>query len=253
MAGIASPVTQLTGSDSDGLSNYKLIMPASPSPAPPESLEPIVSLAWDKASYSLNLTASIWLLVILATLVIVVIVWRLLTGGFALRNFEIDQADIGIGSQKFKFKPNLIDKQVAYAIWVELSTRKIGLPIDFDDDVIAEIYDSWHGFFTVTRDLVKGIPAQKFRKSSTQKIIGLSIEVLNEGLRPHLTKWQARFRHWYDRELRNYDNGNGEEVLDPQGIQERFPKYGELKTDMERVNKSLMKYREQMRRLVLND
>lgn len=228
-------------------------MPASPSPSPTEAVEPIVSLAWDKANHSLNLTASVWLLVIALGFVGVAIVWRLVSGGFALKNFEIDQADFGIGDQKFTFKPNLTDKQVAYAIWVELSTRKIGLPINFDDDVISEIYDSWHGFFTVTRDLIKGIPAQKFRRDSTQKIIGLSIEVLNEGLRPHLTKWQARFRHWYERELRKYDNGGMEDVLDPQNIQERFPKFAELKADMDRVNQSLMKYREKMRRLVLND
>lgn len=181
------------------------------------------------------------------------IVWRIYAGGFTFKNFEIDQADIGIGDQKFIFKPNMTDKQVAYAIWVELSTRKIGLPIDFEHDVISEIYDSWFGFFTVTRDLVKGIPAQKVRRDSTQKIIRLSIEVLNEGLRPHLTRWQARFRHWYDRELRKYDEGTGEEVLDPQLIQERFPKYGELKADMERVNQSLIKYRNQMYRMVLKD
>ena len=59
--------------------------------------------------------------------------------------------------------------------------------------------------------------------------------------------------HWYERELRRYDDGSMEEVLDPQGIQERFPKFAELKADMDRVNKSLMKYRQQMRNLVLND
>ena len=225
----------------------------SPSSSPSDTLEPIVSLAWDRGTHSLSLTASAWLVVIALIFGVIMIVWRYAAGGVAIKNFEIDQADFGIGDQKFTFKPNLTDKQVAYAIWVELSTRKIGLPIDFDDDVIAEIYDSWHGFFTVTRDLVKGIPAQKFRRDSTQKIIGLSIEVLNEGLRPHLTKWQARFRHWYERELRRYDDGSMEEVLDPQGIQERFPKFAELKADMDRVNKSLMKYRQQMRNLVLND
>lgn len=181
------------------------------------------------------------------------IAWRIYAGGFTFKNFEIDQADIGIGDQKFTFKPNTTDKQVAYAIWVELSTRKIGLPIDFEHDVISEIYDSWYGFFTVTRDLIKGIPSQKIRRNSTQKIIRLSIEVLNQGLRPHLTRWQARFRHWYDRELRKYDQGPGDEVLDPQLIQEKFPKYEELKTDMERVNQSLIKYRNRMYQMVLKD
>lgn len=29
-------------------------------------------------------------------------------------------------------RPNLDDQQIAYAIWIELSTREIGLPIDPD-------------------------------------------------------------------------------------------------------------------------
>ena len=218
-----------------------------------DSVEPIFSLAWDQADYSLVLTVSVWLLMAGIVLSGLLVAWRIYAGGFTFKSFELDQADIGIGDQKFSFKPNMTDKQVAYAIWVELSTRKIGLPIDFEDDVISEIYDSWHGFFTVTRELVKGIPAQKVKRDSTQKIVRLSIEVLNEGLRPHLTRWQARFRHWYDRELKKYDDSPGEEVLDPQLIQERFPKYDELKADMERVNQSLIKYRQQMHRLVLKD
>ncbi len=142
---------------------------------------------------------------------------------------------------------------MAYAIWVELSTRKIGLPIDFDHDVVAEIYDSWYNFFSVTRDLLKSVPVTQVKRGSTQAIIKLSIEVLNEGLRPHLTRWQARFRRWYERELKRYGESSGEDVLDPQQIQAQFPKYDELKSDMERVNKALMRYRAKMRELVLKD
>jgi hypothetical protein len=218
-----------------------------------DALTKIVSLSWNSSDWTLSLSAHVWLIVILFIALLILLIWRLATGSFSFKNYEIDQADIGIGSQKLTLKPNSTDRQVAYAIWVELSTRKIGLPIDFEDDVIAEIYDSWFGFFTVTRELVKGIPVQKVRRDSTQKIIQLSIEVLNEGLRPHLTKWQARFRHWYERELRLYDEGRGEEVLDPQAIQEKFPKYEELKLDMERVNSALIKYRAQMHRLVLKE
>ncbi|MGB3845885.1 MAG: hypothetical protein WA940_08455 [Sphingopyxis sp.] len=213
----------------------------------------LLSLIWDGSSNTFQFSASIWIIGIALLAGFVGVIWKLKTGDFSWRNFEIDQADIGIGDQKLTFRPNMTDRQVAYAIWVELSTRKIGLPIEFDDDVISEIYDSWHGFFSVTRELVKGIPAQKVGRDSTQKIIRLSIEVLNEGLRPHLTKWQARFRHWYDRELRKYDEGDGVEVLDPQMIQEKFPQYEALKSDMERVNHSLMKYREKMLKLILKD
>jgi hypothetical protein len=214
---------------------------------------PLFTFSWDQSAWSFTITASVLLIGILVALGLILLIWRYFAGGFAFKNFEIDQAEIGIGTHKVSFKPNMTDKQVAYAIWVELSTRKIGLPIDFEHDVISEIYDSWFNFFSVTRDLIKGIPAIKVKRDSTQQIIKLSIQVLNEGLRPHMTKWQARFRHWYDRELVKYDNGDGREVLDPQLIQAKFPKYAELKEEMERVNQSLIKYREKMHKLVMKD
>ena len=218
---------------------------------PVTSPEPLLTVAWDVATSSLSVTISIWLGVAGVVVILLLWGWRWWRGGFSFRDFEIDQAEFGVGQSKFRFKPNLTDRQVAYAIWVELSTRKIGLPIDFDHDVITEIYDSWYNFFAITRDLVKSIPVGKVKDSSTQSIIRLSIEVLNQGLRPHLTQWQARFRHWYERELKKLDAGEGEALLDPQAIQARFPKYAELKADMERVNQSLIRYRRKMRQLVL--
>lgn len=81
-------------------------------------------------------------------------------------------------------------------------------------------------------------------------LIKLSIEVLNEGLRPHLRMWQARFRRWYENEL---NKTSGDLVIDPQEIQKNFPKYDELKTDMEKVNQRPLSYRNHMRRLVMAD
>ncbi|MEJ0027682.1 MAG: hypothetical protein WDN01_16785 [Rhizomicrobium sp.] len=200
--------------------------------------------------WSLSIQVSFWVGLALIVGVVIYFLWRWYYGSAAWKNFEIDRAEIGVGTGKLTLKPNMTDRQVAYSIWVELSTRKIGLPIDFEHDVIAEIYDSWHTFFSVTRDLIKSVPVNKVRHGSTQKIIKLSIEVLNDGLRPHLTKWQARFRRWYDYELGKV---SGELVIDPQDIQQKFPKWAELKTDMERVNGHLMHYREKMRLLVLTD
>lgn len=159
-------------------------------------------------------------------------------------DFEIDSAQLGLGDHKVTFKPNALDRQIAYSIWVELSTRKIGLPINLDDDVIVEIYDSWYAFFGVTRELIKDIPVSKVRNDSTSKIITLSIEVLNEGLRPHLTKWQARYRSWYERELDKKADAS------PQELQKRFPDYAALSADMLVVNARLIAYRSKMRDLV---
>jgi hypothetical protein len=201
------------------------------------------------SDWSISLEVSVWVTAGLLVIVAGCIACRLFCGRSGWKNFEINEAEIGIGSGKMTLKPNLTDRQVAYSLWVELSTRKIGLPIDFEHDVIVEIYNSWHDFFSITRDLVKSIPVNKVRQDSTGKIIKLSIEVLNQGLRPHLTKWQARFRHWYEKEL---NNASGDIVIDPQSIQQKFPKWDELKKDMGQVNERLMHYREKMRLLVLD-
>lgn len=165
-----------------------------------------------------------------------------------LRTLEIDQAEIGVGQNKIRLAPNEVDRQIAYKIWVELSTRKIGLPIDLEHDVIAEVYDSWHTFFTVTRELIKDVPVSKFRRKDTEKIVSLSIEVLNHGLRPHLTQWQARFRRWYESRM----GAAGMEDKSPQDIQRTYPEFGNLSADLLAVNSRLMVYRAKMLQIVLS-
>ena len=160
-------------------------------------------------------------------------------------DFELDESEFGIGNQKVRIKPNVADRQIAYKIWVELSTRKIGLPIDFDDDVIVEVYNSWYSFFAVTRELMKEIPVSKLRSKSTREIIRISVALLNAELRPHLTRWQARFRRWYDQESKKEEN----QGVSPQDIQKTFSGYRKLTEDMLRVNNALRTYRERMYQL----
>lgn len=162
-------------------------------------------------------------------------------------SYEIDSAELGYGNQKIVLRPNENDKQIAYSIWVELSTRKIGLEINLENDVVVEVYDSWYSFFDITRSLIKDIPVSKMKNKSTVAIVNLSIEVLNEGLRPHLTKWQARFRHWYSQQM----DAKGD--ISPQEMQSRYPQFAELSADLDKVNKSLIHYREQMYKIVYGE
>jgi hypothetical protein len=162
------------------------------------------------------------------------------------KNIEIDSAEIGIQGQKIKIKPNYTNVDIAYKIWVELNTRKIGLEIDFEKDVIVEIYKSWYQFFGITRELIKGLPATKIRNDkSTKELIELSTKILNEGLRPHLTSWQAKFHKWYDTEIKKDDNKN----LSPQQVQQKYDEYEALKNDMSKINKNLICYKNNVYKL----
>jgi hypothetical protein len=164
-----------------------------------------------------------------------------------IKSFELDEAVFGSGNQKIKIRPNRIDQQIVYKIWVELSTRKIGLPIDLNNDVIVELYNSWFSFFSVIRELIKDVPVQKFKRKDTERIVRLSIEILNEGIRPHLTCWHAKFRRWYENELKK--DGNIDKH--PQDIQKEFPLYNELVNDLILVNERLINYKEKMYQLII--
>lgn len=166
------------------------------------------------------------------------------------KNIEIDSAEIGIQGQKIKIRPNYTNIDIAYKIWVELNTRKIGLEIDFEKDVIVEIYKSWYQFFGITRELIKGLPATKIRNDkSSKELIELSTKILNEGLRPHLTSWQAKFHKWYDTAILKDENKD----FTPQQIQKNYEEYEALKNDMSRINSNLINYKNSVYKLAFGE
>jgi len=206
----------------------------------------LIKLFVDAAGFQLYVNK--WLVSAILLVLLVVFLYLRYFSRLSGKWLEINEAEIGIGNQKIKIKPNYEDFQIAYKLWVELSTRKIGVPIDFEHDVIIEIYKSWYEFFRLTRELIKNIPVAKIRKGEgTISLVKVAIDVLNEGLRPHLTLWQSRFTRWYHNESEKSENTS----MTPQQLQKKFPNYNELISDMGKVNINLIKYRDTLRRIAL--
>ena len=178
-----------------------------------------------------------WIFVLLG----VIAITYSLVGRGVFRNFssfEVVQAEVKLGEiGNITIKPSYEDIQVAYCAWVELSTRKAALPFDEENDVIVEVYDSWYELFAQMRQLAKLIPAHRLRADkNSREIVRLLVDALNGGLRPHLGRWQAEFRHWYEAQLPK------EKGASPQQLQRQFPKYNELVEDLKRVNKQILEY-----------
>lgn len=160
----------------------------------------------------------------------------------SLRRYDVVQLDIELGGiGKIEVKPNNEDIQVAHRIWAELVTRKAAIPFDPDHDVIVEIYDSWYAMFQRIRQLIGEIPGHMLRREeSTRRIVRIATETLNLGIRPHLTRWQARFRTWYARRMAE------EKAKPPQDVQREFPDYQALTDDLKKVNGQLIQYVQQL-------
>jgi len=162
--------------------------------------------------------------------------------------FGLVKVDIKLGNVgSAEFRPNKNDLQIAHRIWTELVTRKAAIPIDKENDVIEEIYDSWYAMFQKVREFIGDIPADLIRHNkSTKEIVRIATQTLNDGLRPHLTKWQARFRTW--------STSKKDKLMDmtPQEFQKDYPEYKYLIEDLMNVNQQLIQYAQELKKIIDN-
>lgn len=203
----------------------------------------LFKIYFDTQKYTLSIDVSTWLLSVLIILIIIAIIFR-----FSVRRYRCVKLNIALGKiGSAEFSPNIEDLQIAHRIWTELITRKAAIPIDPDNDVITEVYDSWYALFTKVRELVANLPADLVRREkSTKEIVRIATATLNEGLRPHLTKWQVRFRNWY--------KANSEQLKtrSPQELQKDFPEFNELISDMLKINSQLIDYADELKKILGN-
>ena len=159
--------------------------------------------------------------------------------------------EINTGLIKFnqKIRRNYQNLYIANRIYIELITRKAAIPIDKEKDVIVEIYSSWYSLFKIIREEIKNLPGEYLINNENSKtLIDLTIEILNNGLRPHLTQYQAEFKKWYDHEINEALNNK----KSPQKIQKDYEKYSTLIDSMLEVNMTLKQYSDQLKNFIDN-
>ena len=88
-------------------------------------------------------------------------------------------------------------------------------------------------------EILKKIPMSKNKNVDT--LANIILRGFNEELREHLTKWQARFRKWYEE--------NKNESGDPQEIQKKYPQYEELISDLKKVNYKMIALTEELNKI----
>jgi hypothetical protein len=181
---------------------------------------------------------SVWVIALIIV-VLAILVYRFYNHTKKYKLVKIRLKIAGIGTAEFT--PNDEDIQVAHQLWTQLVTRKAAIKINPEEDVITEVYDSWYGLFTTTRKLISSIPIKYLEEKSTQKLISISTDVLNKGLRPHLTTWQAKYRNWYKHQKKEL------KTKTPQELQKNYPLYDELISDILLVNENLIDYADQLK------
>lgn len=144
----------------------------------------------------------------------------------------------GLGSVTYELTSE--DRGIAWRMYVQLVTRKAALPLDEEHDVVADVYTSLYELFSVTRDILSSMnPADISRRKGVADVI---LRTLNDGLRPHLTRWNASYRRWWELQLAD-DANNG---YTPQELQRNFPRFGDLVEDLKRTNTELSRFADEL-------
>ncbi len=156
-------------------------------------------------------------------------------------NLNIEIGNIG----NITLELNKEVSKIAHKTWVEIMTRKVGLTFEEDKDVIVEVYNSWYKLFEIIRELLKNVEPNK-KDENVETLENILIKTLNEGLRPHLTKWQAKFRRWYDIELKEERNSK----VSPQEIQRRYEEYDSLIVDLKNTNEKMVQFAQELKKLI---
>ena len=107
---------------------------------------------------------------------------------------SLESVGIGIDFGFFKldteWKEDPAQRNAAWAMYVELVTRVSIQTLDVDDGILREALDSLYALFAVTRDVLREDGPKVGASKDT--VGGIALIVLNQVLRPFLTKWHRR-------------------------------------------------------------
>jgi hypothetical protein len=207
----------------------------------------------DNFQHLITLQANLWLIIVIIIVFCSIIFGKRLFSNKKRNHSKIIPIEltynIGGTSIKYQIRRNYQNVEIAHRIFIELVTRKAALPINEEYDTIVEVYDSWYTLFQTVREELKKISGETLlENNNSNDLIDLLTDILNKGLRPHLTVYQAKFRKWYDEELQKDEN----KYLSPQQIQMKYENYIELLTSMKFVNQLLIEYSEKLKLIINN-
>jgi hypothetical protein len=213
-------------------------------------MDKLIDISGDYNAWVVHFSVSVWAVIFLFAGWLIFKLWN-----YAQKNAKIPsditetEITYKIGEQEVKYKivRNYLNIEIAHRIYVELITRKAAIPIDENNDVIVEVYNSWYALFGITRDEIKKLSGSLIdNNTQSDQLIKLTTDILNIGLRPHLTQYQAKFRKWYAKAEKETTNEN----KTPQQIQAEYPEFNDLVLSVKEVNRILIEYSEQLHKFI---
>jgi len=210
----------------------------------------IIDFKFNVDDWTFSLVVNLWLLLLGIVLYFLVrfIVRYFKKTGKVHKEFVPVKLKYKMGGSEIEYSinRNFQNIEIAHRIYIELVTRKAAIPID-KNDVIVEVYNSWYTLFQTTREELKKLSGEMLLDNQVSKdLIKLLSDILNIGLRPHLTEHQAKFRKWYNSALTLEENRN----KTPQQIQSEYSDFENLFESMKAVNQLLIEHSKRLDEII---
>ena len=135
----------------------------------------------------------------------------------------------GIGSAEWQADPT--ERKAAWSLYIELVTRIAVQPLEIDHGTVREALNSLYSLFASTREILKD--AGPTVGASYDSVGGIAIAVLNNGLRPFLSKWHPLLQAW---EIKRPSN------LSPKEHEKKWSEEPKIRDELTILRADLEKY-----------
>lgn len=143
----------------------------------------------------------------------------------------------GIGGAEWESDPT--ERRAAWSLYIELVTRIAVHPLQADQGLLRESLNSLYSLFATTRQILKeGGPSVGASKNS---VGGIAIAVLNNGLRPFLSRWHPMLEEW---ELQRPDG------VSRQQHEKQWSMEPQLRAELENLRLALEQYSKALAEIV---
>lgn len=135
----------------------------------------------------------------------------------------------GIGSATWEADPT--ERNAAWELYVELVTRVTVQNLDPHEGMVREAMNSLYSLFGSTREILRKAGAKV--GASHDSVGGIAISVLNNRLRPFLSKWHPLLLEWEEQKANGISSKAREKNLDKEVI---------FRNELESLRKGLEQY-----------
>ncbi|PZO61260.1 MAG: hypothetical protein DCF15_00325 [Phormidesmis priestleyi] len=137
----------------------------------------------------------------------------------------------GIGG--VEMEPDSTERDAAWELYVELVTRVAVQSLNPQKGLVREAMNSLYSLFGSTRQILR--KAGPGVGASHDSVGGIAIAVLNNGLRPFLSKWHPLLQEWEEQKI---------DGVSPQAHERAWDKEMTARGELDALRSDLAKYAE---------